>query len=262
MKNKYLGIICIIYALIIIYVVVFGYLKNFLSPTMQKYILVSIPILIIMGIVMLLDKESCYKIKFSDLVLLLPLVLVIFAGSGRLTTTLSSNRSNSFKKSDINISKKSIKKDASEKKVDIGDIDFDVKDEAYSLLADGITYNSKPDNLVGKTVKVRGFVLKDSEGIPDRYFGIGKYVISCCAADASFSGFMAKYDLSKVKNNGWYEIEGVLEKGNDSYGSDILVINVKNIKSIDGNKEELYVYPCYSYGEDKCDLLSEYDIVF
>ena len=99
------------------------------------------------------------------------------------------------------------------------------------------------------------------EGGRDAHFGIGKYLISCCAADSSFGGFMAKInDLSKIKDNTWYEMEGVLELGRDTYNQKILVINVVNYKKINGDNEELYMYPCYAYGDGSCSEVVKYNL--
>ena len=85
-------------------------------------------------------------------------------------------------------------------------------------------------DLIGKTIRVKGFVLKDNQYIPDGYFAIGKYEISCCAADATFTGFIAKYDKSNIKKNKWYEIEGVLDKLNEK--NKVMYINVININFV------------------------------
>ena len=117
------------------------------------------------------------------------------------------------------------------------------------------------DKYVGKKIKVRGFaVRKGLPYLPSGYFAIGKYIISCCAADAGFGGFYAKYDLYKVKENTWYEIEGILEKTQDTEGYNILAIKVININELDGNKEEQYAYPCYSYDDGSCSIMDKYDL--
>ena len=40
--------------------------------------------------------------------------------------------------------------------------------------------------------------------ISGNYIGIGKYGITCCAADAGFVGFLSKLGNHKVKVNKWY----------------------------------------------------------
>ena len=266
MKKRFLGIICILYSSIIFYIFIKESLKNFLAPNMQKYILIAMPIMLLIGIVIIFTKENNYKFKLSDLILILPLIMILIAPEGKLSTNIAKNRSNTFRKE---VKEKKQDKKVIDKKEEINDsdqynfenIDYIVRDDSYQMLSDLITYNSKPDKLVGKTIRVRGFTLMKDEAIPKGYFGFGKYLITCCAADAGFGGFFAKYDnLSKIKANTWYEIEGILRKGKDGYKNEILYIDVKNIKKINKDKEELYVYPCYSYGDGECKVLNEYDI--
>ena len=108
---------------------------------------------------------------------------------------------------------------------------------------------------------MRGFALKNISYLSDEYFALGKYLISCCAADATFTSFAVKYDTNKITTNKWYEIEGVLEKGKDKDGYDIMYINVINIKEL-AQKEDQYVYPCYSYDNGLCKALSKYDLEY
>ena len=54
--------------------------------------------------------------------------------------------------------------------------------------------------------------------------------------------------------------DGIIDKIKDNDGYDALVINVINIKEIDGNKEEQYAYPCYSYGDGSCSIFNNYDL--
>lgn len=267
MKNKYLGFICLLYSSIVGYVYFKGYLNNFLAPNLQTDILIATPVFIIMGIVLLVS-HSHSKFKISDLILLLPLIMLLFAGDGKLSTSLASNRSSNFTRNTTEKKAKKVEKsvikeekDTEEVVLNTDEFDFDVTDESYVYLSNGITYSLNPEKLEGKTIRVRGFVLKKAEFIPKGYFGIGKYMISCCAADASFGGFMAKYsDMGEIKNDGWYEMTGVLEATTDDYNNPIAIINVTSVKEIDKKKEELYIYPCYSYSDAVCEQLKQYDL--
>ena len=264
MKKRFLGIICLLYSGIIIYVWTFGKLKNFLAPSMQIYLKLSLIPLLIMGLILCFNGKVKYKFKVSDSILILPLILLILAGDGRLTATFATNRNVNLKKD------KEVTEDVNEEveefteeelqNFDFSNIDYEVVDEAYDSLATYITYTTKPDHYVGKTIKVRGFTLKNSSYLPDNYFMIGKYSISCCAADAGFMGFFVKYDLSKIKEDAWYEIEGVLEKGRDKENLEVMVIRVVSIKEIDSKDEEQYIYPCYVYDNGECKVLDKYNI--
>ena len=254
--KRFLGIICLLYAGIVIYVKIFNKLNNYLAPNMQMYILLSIIPLIIMGLVMIFNNNVNYTFKVSDLILLLPLMMLIISGDGRLSMTLAGNKSNNIK-----VPKKietfEVLEDEDNKNYDFSKVDFDVKDESYTMLVDYLSYGDNNYKYIGKTVRIRGFTVMKNNYIPKGYFAIGKYAVSCCAADASFIGLISKYD-GEVKGSTWYEMEGVLKRGKDKEGENILyfvVINVREIK-----EEEQYVYPCYVYGDDKCIEISKYNL--
>ena len=93
MSKKFLGLICILYSFIFGYVILFDKLKNFLAPTIQIYIKLSLIPMFIIGLVLLFSKKIHYKFKITDLVLILPLILLITTGDGKLTTSFATNRS-------------------------------------------------------------------------------------------------------------------------------------------------------------------------
>lgn len=258
--KKFLGIVCFIYVFIILFVLIQGNLSNFLAPSMQKYILVSIPVLIIMGLVLTFNNNINYKFKVTDLVLLLPLIMLVLAKDGQLTTSIASNKVSNKKTKTVEQSKEVEIEKSDINDYDFTHIDYDVKDESYSTLEEYITYHSHPEKLVGKTIRVRGFVIKETKGIPKNYFMIGKYEVTCCAADSVYGGFLSKYDLSKINSNGWYEVTGVLKLTKNIYNEDSLYIDVKELKEIE--EENIYVYPCYNYGNGNCDIMDEYEIIY
>ena len=268
MKNKFLGIICILYSAIIIYTLIFDILKNFLAPNMRIYIEVSSIILIFIGLVLLFNKSSHYKFKISDLILLLPLIMIIISSDGRLSNNVATNRLTNIKviKTDKTKTKEKeeIKEEIKEDKVIIDkdnfNIDFEVIDENYYSLADFISFpGTKYKEYENKGIKVRGFTIKESNYVPDGYFLLGKYTITCCAADAELAGFYVKLDDYEIKDDSWYEIEGVLKKIKYQ-GLNVMTINIINIKEIDEGSEELYVYPCYAYGDGTCKEFTKYNL--
>ena len=231
---------------------------------MQIYIKLSIVPMLFIGIIVLLDNKFNYKFKISDLVLLLPIVLLILAGDGRLTANFASNRTMNFNKKERSRTEevKQEKKDKSKEKYDFSKPYFEIVDTNYSELSDYITFAPKADKFEGKTIRVRGFSIKYASYLADGYFALGKYSITCCAADAGFTGFIVKYDIDKVLSNKWYEVEGVLEKGQDADEYDSMYINAINVKEINSKDEEQYIYPCYSYGDDACKVIEEYNLEY
>ncbi len=263
MKKRYLGLICILYSGMITYIYFSKQLSNFIAPSMQKYTLISVPILFIMGLAIIF-KEEHYHFKVSDLVLVLPIVILIISGSGKLSLNASNNRNTTFGRNKTVTTSKTTTTEEKNNSSEISkDFDFDIVDEVYTLLGDGITYNSKPERLKGKTIRVKGFSLLKGDGIPEGYFALGKYFVSCCTADAGFGGFIVKNNESyNIKNNTWYVLEGIIDTAQDSYGTPIGIINITSIKEINGKKETTYVYPCYSYSEEACMRISEYNIEY
>ena len=101
MKNKFLGIICLLYSSIITYLWITDSLKNFLAPNMQLYLKISLFLIFIMGIILLIGNDNSYKFKISDLVLVLPIILLLTSGDFRLTTSLASNKISKYNKKEV-----------------------------------------------------------------------------------------------------------------------------------------------------------------
>lgn len=269
MKKKFLGIICLIYSLIIIYVKLSGKLGNYLAPQMQKYILLSLIPLFFMSFVFLFNNNIHYKFKLSDYILLIPIIFIILAGDGKLTMSLASNRTSfnttveKSKSNDIvddEIDKEENKED---KEYDFTSPYFNIVDSNYNELTGYLTYSEKAiKKYIGETIKIRGFTMMKGDFIPKGMFALGKYSINCCAADAGYIGMFLKYDISKVEENTWYEVEGILEKGVDNEGYSILYIKVININKIDSKDEEQYVYPCYAYDNGSCSEVIKYNLEY
>ena len=262
MRNKYLGLICLLYAGIIGYVWFLNKLKNFLAPQMQLYIKIAFVPLIIIGLVMLFSKGH-NRFRFSDIVLLLPLIMIIISMDGRLTLNLANNRMNVKNTSQthkVTLVEEKEEIDLGNIEYDFSNIDFDVKDSTYDDLSNYITFAPGANKYKGKTIRVKGFTVMHASYIPEGYFSLGKYVVSCCVADATYSGFIVKLDDHNVKHNHWYEIEGLLFPTTDGNGNKIMAIKAINVKEIDGNSEEQYVYPCYAYDNGECADTKKYNL--
>ncbi len=262
MKNKFISLICIIYSLFLSYLLITRKIDNYLAPSMQIYVIISIIPCLIIGIGNLFI-HSDIKFDIKDLLLLLPIMIFIFSGDGKFTTSFASSRM-SMKREIRTIEKKKtdeVVKEDDNSEYDINDIYFDVVDSTYSVLANYLVYTEGARVYAGKTIRVSGMAVRDTSYLNDGYFALGRYSITCCAADSEFTGFIIKYDTSKIKDNNWYQVEGVLKRDKDKEGYDILVIDVVNIKKIEPFKQQ-YVYQCNQYGNGKCEDLAKYDFVY
>ena len=68
----------------------------------------------------------------------------------------------------------------------------------------------EPDEYEGEAVKVKGFVIK-KENLPENYFLIAQFIITCCAIDAYPVAIPVKIEADQTQNyppDTWLEIEG------------------------------------------------------
>lgn len=267
--KKYLGIVIIIYTIIITYLIISNKISHFLAPFMYTYLYIIFIPLLITGISLLLKNN--YKFKISDLILLLPLILLFLTNDGVLPASLSNNKTIGINKKNNyiqeNITKdnhlsKELQEIIKDKSQNFDKVDFDFKDEVYASLSNYLTYEPKAVKFIGSTVKITGFVNDQFEYLPKGYFQIGKYSISCCAADASYIGLIAKKENFKIKNKSWYQLEGVLLPGKDSQGYKILYLKIINYKEIKDKSQKKYIYPCYYYKDGSCNDLNQYNLEY
>ena len=250
--KKYLSIVSIVYSLLFLYVWVFNKLNNYLSPQMQIYLIITLFVLAIFGIINTFNDENNYKFSYKDLVLLLPILFMILGGNGRLSLDLATNR---MGKATNNYD---VKKDE-DKEYEFDT--FEVMDSNYDGLSNYLTYNDSAIIHAGKRIKVTGFTILKAQYIPRDYYMIGKYGVGCCIADSIYTAFyIDKTTTPNLKDNTWYSIEGELVAGKDIDDFDTLVIKVDKIEEVDSKNESIYIYPCYNYGDGECSDLSKYGI--
>ncbi len=266
MKKKYLGLICLLYFGIIIYVCSSDLLKNFLAPQMQIYIKVSSVLLLVMALIIIFNNKFEYKFKISDLILLLPILMLILSGDARLTSSLALNRATKYNveqkvQEDNKDEVSTIQEEIKNSEYDFSNPYFDIKDETFDTLSSYITFVEKSKKYHGQTIKLKGFALTKASYIPQGYVAIGRFSISCCAADAQFIGFILKDDNLNLSEDKWYEIEGILEPMNDKSQGIITYIKVINIKELE-TKLDPYVYQCFSYGDGSCKEVSSYNLEY
>ncbi len=81
---------------------------------------------------------------------------------------------------------------------------IEVEDDDY-----GIWYmdvNDRPEVYKGKTVRVKGQVLKNRQ-FKKKNFVPGRKVMTCCAADMQFIGYIAEYDkVDELTNKEWVSV--------------------------------------------------------
>ncbi|MBW4519590.1 MAG: TIGR03943 family protein [Scytolyngbya sp. HA4215-MV1] len=90
----------------------------------------------------------------------------------------------------------------------------------------------EPDAYTGQKVKVQGFVTY-SQQLPEQYFLISRFVITCCAADAYPVSLPVKLTQNRTayKPDSWLEIEGQMITERLA-GKRQLTIQAQSLKSI------------------------------
>ena len=103
------------------------------------------------------------------------------------------------------------------------------------------TLNQSPERYAGREIAMLGFVSRENDFAPQE-FGLIRFVITCCTADASPGGFICQLqDAAKYKDGTWLEIRGTIEPG--SYeGQSLPMIQVSSVKQA-VQPSDPYVYP-------------------
>ncbi|MHA7137909.1 TIGR03943 family putative permease subunit [Rossellomorea arthrocnemi] len=85
-----------------------------------------------------------------------------------------------------------------------------VRDEQYIQTLSIV--DEKLDDFVGKEIQLTGFVYKD-EGFAEEELVISRFTVTCCVADASVYGLLARDSgLSKLEPDTWINVSGVIDK--------------------------------------------------
>jgi len=114
-----------------------------------------------------------------------------------------------------------------------------VTEENYTLITSEI--NMYPDKYVGKEIAMLGFVFRNQD-FPPNQFGLVRYVVSCCSADAIIDGFLCEYNnASDLSKGSWLNIRGTIQKG--EYENSIIPMIKVTSFSKGQEPESPYIYP-------------------
>ncbi len=103
------------------------------------------------------------------------------------------------------------------------------------------TIYNDPSKYEGKKITVMGFVFKDKQ-FKDNEFVPARMVMTCCAADMTVIGLLARYSKAQeLRENSWFKFTGTLENS-EFNGKNIPVINIETAERTAKPKNE-YVYP-------------------
>ncbi|MFC6553838.1 TIGR03943 family putative permease subunit [Cohnella cellulosilytica] len=104
---------------------------------------------------------------------------------------------------------------------------------------------------MGKTIEVSGFVYREGNMGP-RQFGVSRFAISCCTADASPYGVMITFGKADtLETDEWVSVTGKL--GTTLY-NDIEIIQIDVVKVVKiPAPDDPYVSPDFDFGLDQLE---------
>lgn len=94
-------------------------------------------------------------------------------------------------------------------------------------------------SMLGKTVSTKGFVYREKNFMQNQII-VARFGISCCVADASVFGMMAKGDVAALPKDTWVQVSGTIEQTKYDGGT-IPFIKIKKISIIAAPKQP-YVF--------------------
>ncbi|NJS08914.1 MAG: TIGR03943 family protein [Microcoleus sp. CSU_2_2] len=97
-----------------------------------------------------------------------------------------------------------------------------------------LNFNPEPDTYTGQKVNVQGFVIHPPN-VAEQYLWIGRFIITCCAADAYPIGLPVKLPPNQTRAafppDSWFEIEGEAI-AEELQGKRKLIIQASSLKPI------------------------------
>ncbi|QIZ08386.1 TIGR03943 family protein [Priestia megaterium] len=112
-----------------------------------------------------------------------------------------------------------------------------INDELYVPMVNIIQENLP--SMIGKTVTTKGFVYREKNFMQNQII-VARFGISCCVADASVYGMMAKGNVATLPKDKWVQLTGTVEQTQYEGGS-IPIIKIKQISKIEAPKQP-YVF--------------------
>jgi len=101
--------------------------------------------------------------------------------------------------------------------------------------------DQSPEDYTGRELEMMGFVMRNKDFDPQE-FGLIRFIITCCTADASPEGFILESkEASDYKDGTWISIRGTIRV--DDYDQQVVpVIETSSIKQVT-QPSDPYVYP-------------------
>ena len=123
---------------------------------------------------------------------------------------------------------------------DVNAPEIEISDRDYALWYRDLSENMQTYD--GKTVSFLGMVTKNPK-VPKECFVIGRQIMTCCAADITYSGLLCENMSDKVNRGDWVRIKARVDvKFSKLYGKEGPVITALSIESADAPEQPVATF--------------------
>lgn len=236
------AVILAIYALYLLWLAAEGGLTRFVHPRYGIFIAVSAVSALIMAAVLVYAARESFSSALKArhvIVLLIPLVLAF--ASRNLDDDFSSSMSAESTAEDFTIDFSGVGKSVPRFIETARKSSLIVLDDVhFAPMVDDLYAN--PGKYRGKTVVMKGLVLKRKHAPRKDEFALARMLMVCCVADLQPMGLVCRYVAADtVREKSWYRIKGVIETETTDEGV-IPLLRVESVEKIEKPQRE-YVYP-------------------
>ena len=117
---------------------------------------------------------------------------------------------------------------------------IEIKDEDFGVWY--IDCMEHPDRYNGRTVRVKGQAF-NTEDLPKRSYLLGRYAMTCCAADVGGIGFICRYLRKRPKEDSWVLVTAKCEAAySQVHGRDAIVLIETDVTDAEKPEDELVYF--------------------
>lgn len=252
------SLILLCFSILLFYLVVSGQIRMYINPRFTVLTELAAAALLSMFAVQLFYSHSCHPHDHKTpmwvyVIFIVPLFLAVLLPNAVLDDSVASSRGLSFSsansasaplgsgalaQADNGISQGGSTGQANDVSASKSGL-IQVTPDNFVRVVDAI--DQSPENYAGREIEMLGFVIRNKDFAPQE-FGLIRFIITCCTADASPEGFILESkDAADYKDGVWISIRGMIRV--DDYDQQVVpVIEASSIERVI-QPSDPYVYP-------------------
>jgi putative membrane protein len=254
------SLILLCFSILLFYLVVSGQIRMYINPRFTVLTELAAVALLLMFAVQLFYSHSCHPHDHKTpmwvyVIFIVPLSLAVLLPNAVLDASVASSRGLSFSSANSASAPLgsgtpaqalasgidqggSTGRQANDASVSTSG-SIQVTPDNFVRVVDAI--DQSPEDYAGREIEMLGFVMRNKDFAPQE-FGLIRFIITCCTADASPEGFILESkDAADYKDGVWISIRGMIRV--DDYDQQVVpVIEVSSIERV-VQPSDPYVYP-------------------